>query len=116
MARSVARAGRDLLTFGTALADGTLLSPESQAAMRAFIPGEDYSQFGIVHRYGLGLEEYSNGAITVIGHMGTGADAAAFLGYVPADGTAVAVMMNTANPGPQAFLALEALTAASNPG
>ena len=108
--------GRDLLTFGTALADGTLLSPESQAAMRAFIPGEDYSQFGIVHRYGLGLEEYSNGAITVVGHMGTGADAAAFLGYDPADGTTVAVMMNTANPGPQAFMALEALTAASNPG
>lgn len=48
--------------------------------------------------------------------MGTGADAAAFLGYDPADGTTVAVMMNTANPGPQAFMALEALTAASNPG
>ena len=108
--------GRDLLTFGTALADGTLLSPESQAAMRAFIPGEDYSQYGIVHRYGLGLEEYSNGAITVVGHMGTGADAAAFLGYDPTDGTAVAVTMNTANPGPQAFMALEALTAANNPG
>ena len=107
--------GRDLLTFGTALADGTLLSPESQAAMRAFIPGEDYSQYGIVHRYGLGLEEYSNGTTTVVGHMGTGADAAAFLGYDPADGTAVAVMMNTANPGPQAFMAIEALGASSNP-
>jgi len=107
--------GRDLLAFGTALADGSLLSPGSQAAMRAFIPGEDYSQYGIVHRYGLGLEEYSNGATTVVGHMGTGADAAAFLGYDPADGTEVAVMMNTANPGPQAFMALEALTAASNP-
>ena len=40
----------------------------------------------------------------------------AFLGYDPADGTAVAVMTNTANPGPQAFMAVEALTAANNPG
>ena len=35
--------GRDLLRFLTALADGTLLSPESQAAIAAFVPGEDYS-------------------------------------------------------------------------
>ena len=32
---------RDLLTFATALADGTLLSPASQAAMMTFVPGED---------------------------------------------------------------------------
>ncbi len=108
--------GHDLLAFATALADGTLLSPASQAEMRTFIPGEDYSQFGIVHRYGLGLEEYSNGTITVVGHMGTGAAHSAFLGFDPANGTAVAVMTNTANPGPQAFMAVEALMAAGNPG
>ena len=105
----------DLLLFARALADGTLLSPESQAAMRSFVPGEDYSQFGIVHRYGLGLEEYSNGAIAVDGHMGTGAAHAAFLGFDLAHGTAVAVSMNTANPGPQAIMAVEALMAAGNP-
>lgn len=46
---------RDLLTFAKALTDGTVLSAESQAAMRAFVPGDDYSPFGIVHGYGLGL-------------------------------------------------------------
>ena len=40
--------------------------------MQAFVPGEDYSQFGIDHGYGLGLERYATDAITVIGHMGTG--------------------------------------------
>ena len=63
---------RDLLRFATALADGTLLSPESQAAMQAFLPAEDLSQFGIDHGYGLGLEQYAMDAMTVIGHMGTG--------------------------------------------
>ena len=51
--------GRDLLRFASALADGTLLSPESQAAMQAFVPAEDLSQFGIDHGYGLGLERHA---------------------------------------------------------
>ncbi len=104
--------GRDLLEFVTALKDGTLLSPESQQAMRAFVPGEDYSQFGVTHRYGLGFEQYETDAITVDGHMGTGAQEA-FIGYEPDSGAAVAVMLNVDNPGPQAFMAIEALTAAS---
>ena len=104
--------GRDLLLFAAALAHGTLLSPASQAAMQAFVPGEDYSQFGIVHSYGLGLERYDNGDITVDGHMGTGEAQSAFLGFDPESDTAVAVMTNTAIPGPQAIMAVEALTAA----
>ena len=64
--------GRDLLKFGTALFDGTLLSPESQAAMQTFVPGEDLSAFGLTHGYGLGLEQYVSDAVTVLGHLGTG--------------------------------------------
>jgi D-alanyl-D-alanine carboxypeptidase len=105
--------GRDLLQFATALRDGTLLDADSWAAMQAFVPGEDYSQFGIVHGYGLGLERYRTDAITVIGHMGTGEAQSAFVGFDPDHGTAVAVMTNTATPGPQAFMAVEALTAAA---
>lgn len=103
--------GRDLLKFAAALAHGTLLSPASQTAMQVFVPGDDYSQFGIVHGYGLGLEQYSNEAISVEGHMGTGEAQSAFLGYDPEQGTAVAVMTNTAIAGPQAFMAFETLTA-----
>ena len=105
--------GRDLLKFITALEDGTLLSPESQKAMRAYVPGEDYSQFGVTHQYGLGFEQYSTDAITIEGHMGTGAHEA-FIGYNPVNGTAVAVTLNVDNPGPQAFIAIEALTAAAS--
>ena len=100
-AGSLQSTGRDLLVFATALADGTLLTPDSQAAMQAFIPGEDLSQFGILHGYGLGLEQYANADITVIGHLGTGEAHSAFVGYDPDHGTAVAVMTNTAVGGPQ---------------
>ncbi|MEY2583389.1 MAG: D-alanyl-D-alanine carboxypeptidase [Ilumatobacteraceae bacterium] len=103
----------DLLVFTKALMDGTLLSPESQAAMRAFVPGTDYSNFGIAHGYGLGLEEFSSDAITVIGHMGSGHAQSAFIGYDLNRGTAVVVTMNVETPGPQAFMAMEALTAAA---
>ena len=102
---------RDLLTFAKALTDGTLLSAASQAAMRAFVPGEDYSPFGITHGYGLGLEQYATDAIVVNGHMGTGEAQSAFLGYDTARGTIVAVSTNTAVAGPQAIMAIEALTA-----
>ena len=75
--------GRDLLKFGAALFDGTLLSPESQAAMQTFVPGEDLSAFGLTHGYGLGLEQYVSDAVTVLGHLGTGLQGS-FLGYDPA--------------------------------
>ena len=103
--------GPDLLRFVTALADGTLLSPSSLAAMRTFVEAEDYSQFGIVHGYGLGLERYVLDGLTVEGHMGTGDAQSAYVGYDTERGTAVAVMTNTATPGPQAMMAVEALTA-----
>jgi hypothetical protein len=39
-----------------------------------------------------------------------------FLGYDAEHGTAVAVMMDSNNPGPQAIMALETLTAVSQAG
>jgi hypothetical protein len=46
--------------------------------------------------------------------MGTGAAQEAFVGWDPATGNLVAVTLNTNNPGPQAFMAIEALTAAKS--
>ena len=108
--------GRDLLLFATALRDGTLLSPQSQAAMQAFVPAEDLSQFGIEHGYGLGLERYTLDGITVIGHMGTGEAQSAYVGYDAGRGTVVAVTTNTAIPGPAAIMAVEALLAVGQGG
>ena len=93
-----------------------MLSPDSQAAMQTFVPGEDLSQFGIIHSYGLGLEQYAKDAVTVIGHMGTGEARSAFLGYDAEHGTAVAVMTNAAVPGPQAIMAVETLIAVNDAG
>jgi D-alanyl-D-alanine carboxypeptidase len=106
----------DVLLFAAALAKGTLLSPKMRQAMQTFVPGEDLSQFGVVHSYGLGLERYSNQAITVYGHLGISAAHSSFFGYDTKHGTAVAVMMNSTNPGPQAVMAIETLTAASQTG
>ena len=107
--------GRDLLTFITALTDDTLLSADSWSAMQAFVPGDDLSQYGVVHSYGLGLEQYATDHITAIGHLGSGSHSA-FIGYDPQHHTAVAVQMNSDNAGPQAIMAIETLTAASQPG
>ena len=104
----------DLLVFAEALRDGRLLSEQSQSEMGTFIPGEDLSQFGVVHEYGLGLERYATGQLTVEGHMGTGAAHAAFVGFDRESGAAVAVLMNTDNAGPQAIMAFEALAAVSS--
>jgi len=100
----------DLLLFAAALADGKLLSPRSTAEMFTFVPGDDYSQFGIDHGYGLGIEKYENDTLAMIGHMGTGNAQSAFLGFDAERGTAVVVMTNTAVAGPQAIMAFEALT------
>jgi D-alanyl-D-alanine carboxypeptidase len=107
---------RDLISFGRALTDGTLLSPASAAAMRTFVPGEDYSQFGIVHGSGLGLEQYATEAVTVDGHMGVGEAQSAFLGFDVERDTVVAVQMNVAVGGPQAFMAIETLRAIGDAG
>jgi D-alanyl-D-alanine carboxypeptidase len=72
---------RDLMRFATAMVDGTLLTPSSRTAMQAFVPGEDYSSFGIVHSRGLGLERYQNDIITVLGHLGSGGAHSAFFGF-----------------------------------
>ena len=102
---------RDLLQFITALADGRLLTPRFLAEMEAFVPGEDYSQFGIDHGYGLGLEQFVTTQITMYGHLGTGAAQSAYIGWDLATGTAIAVQTNTALPGTAGLIAVEALTA-----
>ena len=107
---------RDLLIFAKALADGTLVSPESQAAMQQFLPAEDLSRFGIDHGYGLGIERYVMDGMTVIGHMGTGETGSSYVGYDAETGTTVAVTTNTAIAGPSAIMAIEALTAARTAG
>jgi CubicO group peptidase (beta-lactamase class C family) len=66
---------------------------------------------GVVHSYGLGLERYENDSITVLGHLGSGGAHSAFYGFDIQTGTAVVVMMNSSNAGPQAVMAIEALTA-----
>jgi D-alanyl-D-alanine carboxypeptidase len=104
---------RDLLAFATALAHGTLLSPASRAAMQTFVPAEDYSQYGIDHGYGLGLERYTMKGMTMIGHMGTGETGSSYFGYDTERGTAIAVTTNTAIAGPAALMAVEALSPAS---
>ncbi len=101
----------DLLVFIEALADGRLLSDRSQAEMEMFIPGEDYSQFGVEHGYGLGFETYSTDQVTAVGHMGTGAAHGSFAGFDPETGTAVVTLINSDMAGPQAFMAFEALEA-----
>ena len=105
--------GRDLLLFATALADGTLLSPESQAAMQAFVPGEDYSQFGIVHSYGLGLERYATDNITVDRPHGHRRSAVGVLRLRPRPRHRRRRDDQHRHAGPQAFMAVEALTAAA---
>ena len=107
---------RDLLIFAKALADGVLVSPESQAAMLQFLPAEDLSRFGIDHGYGLGIERYAMDGMTVIGHMGTGETGSSYVGYDAETGTTVAVTTNTAISGPSAIMAVEALTAARAAG
>ena len=105
----------DLLKFITALAKGRLLSHRSQAEMRTFVPAEDLTDFGIVdHQYGLGLEKYTTDQVTVYGHLGSGSAQSDFVGFDPATGAAVVVMMNSHNPGPQGVMALEALAAAKS--
>ena len=82
--------------------------------MESFVPGDDLSAFGVTHSYGLGLEQYQNDSITILGHLG-GSDAwGAFIGFDRTSGNAVAVAINSNNAGPQAVIALEALLAAAN--
>ena len=107
---------RDLLVFAEALADGTLVSPESRAAMQQFLPAEDLSRFGIDHGYGLGIDQYVMDGMTVIGHMGTGETGSSYVGYDAETGTTVAVTTNTAIAGPSAIMAIEALTAVGAAG
>lgn len=107
----------DLLVFTEAWAAGELLPAELHEQMETFVVAQDYSEFGVDHRYGLGVELYdtSGGSLTsgvsVIGHMGVGAGQSAFIGFDRRNDTSVAVQFNADVPGPQAILALELLAA-----
>jgi D-alanyl-D-alanine carboxypeptidase len=102
---------RDLLAFTDALAAGELLPPALQQQMETFVAAQDYSEYGVDHRYGLGVEFYATDEVSVTGHMGVGAGQSAFIGFDRRNGTSVAVQFNTDVPGPQAILAIELLTA-----
>lgn len=101
----------DLLVFTEALFEGDLLSLESMSEMRAMVPGEqDYPVDR--HEYGLGMERYVVGAVDVYGHMGISSAHSAFIGYNDTTESAVVVLLNCKEPGPQAFIAFEAIGAA----
>ncbi|MDM7915927.1 MAG: DUF6268 family outer membrane beta-barrel protein, partial [Candidatus Eisenbacteria bacterium] len=99
----------DLMAFTLALFGGSLLDAKRMAEMQTFVPGDDYGY--IEHAYGLGLERYTVNGLTVLGHMGTGSAHSSFIGYDPAGGTAVTVLINAANPGPAALVGAEVLAA-----
>ena len=73
--------------------------------MRAFIPGEP--QGYVSHEYGLGLERYGANELSIDGHLGTSAAHAGLIGFDPESRTAVAVLINAAEPAPPAFIAFE---------
>jgi D-alanyl-D-alanine carboxypeptidase len=104
----------DLLVYVGALRDGTLVSPEMREAMLQMVDVGDLTDLGVEHSYGLGIERYALGGVEVIGHLGvaTPAGQSAFIGWDPATGTLIAVQLNIGVGGPQAFIAIEALTAA----
>ena len=104
----------DLLVYVGALRDGTLVSPEMREAMLQMVEVGDLTDLGVEHSYGLGIERYAIGGVEVIGHLGvaTPAGQSAFIGWDPATGTLIAVQLNIGVGGPQAFIAIEALTAA----
>ena len=104
----------DLLVYVGAVRDGTLVSPEMREAMLQMVEVGDLTDLGVEHSYGLGIERYAIGGVEVIGHLGvaTPAGQSAFIGWDPATGTLIAVQLNIGVGGPQAFIAIEALTAA----
>ena len=61
---------RHVRVAGHMITTTALTKSYKQAAMQAFVPGEDYSSFGIVHSRG--LERYQNDSITVLVHLGSG--------------------------------------------
>ncbi len=97
----------DLLAFTLALFEGHLLDAKRTAEMRTFVRGEDHGY--VRHAYGLGLERYTAKHLTILGHMGTGSGHGSFIGYDPRSGSAVAVLINAANPGPAAVVAAEVM-------
>ena len=102
----------DLLRLATALADGTLLSPDSQTAMQpSFLARTTRSTASCT-----ATDSVSRSTRPTPSRLRVTWGPASTCRVPRLDedhGTAIAVMMNTANPGPQAFMAIEALTAVS---
>jgi D-alanyl-D-alanine carboxypeptidase len=99
----------DLSRFLRALLAGRLFqTPETVAAMRAFLPTPvDHGRIG----YGLGLERYMfPGGVEMVGHMGTAAGYRAYMFHLPAQDIDIAMVTNApADPSPVLFPALKVL-------
>jgi len=101
----------DLLRFARALLLGSLLDEQSQAEMRAFVPGEPRGYVG--HEYGLGFEKYVVNQVTLYGHAGSAPAHGSFVGFEAQSGLALAVMVNSDDPAAAPLMALEFVGAAT---
>jgi len=90
----------DMKAWVTALAEGDLLTDETQAQRTTFVPG-DYSYFGIPVKYGLGILSCRG----FLGHPGDGFGYTNAAFHSPETGTTIVVFLNKA-PNEGAFMAL----------
>jgi D-alanyl-D-alanine carboxypeptidase len=97
----------DLQRFARALLGGVLLEAQSETEMQDFVPGQP--QGNVRHEYGLGLERYRAGNLTLYGHLGSSAAHSAFLAFEPESRVTAAVLINVEDAAPAAFIALEAV-------
>lgn len=90
----------DLKTWAAALADGSLLTKETQAERVTLVPG-DYDYFGVPVQYGLGILSCEG----FLGHPGDGMGYTNAAFHNPATGTTIVVLLNKA-PNADGFMAL----------
>lgn len=94
----------DLKTWSIALAEGDLLTDNTQAQRTMFVPG-DYDYFGVPVKYGLGIVS-SEG---FLGHPGDGLGYTNAAFHSPETGTTIVVLLNK-SPNEDAFMALTLFT------
>lgn len=97
----------DIQRFARAVLGGVLLDSQRETEMQAFVPGQP--QGDVRHEYGLGLERYSAGGLTLYGHLGSSAAHSAFLAFEPDSGVTAAVLINVEDAAPAAYIAIEAV-------
>ncbi len=90
----------DMKAWVAALADGDLLTDETQSQRTTFVPG-DYAYFGIPVKYGLGILSCRG----FLGHPGDGFGYTNAAFHSPDTGTTIVVFLNKA-PNEGAFMAL----------